>query len=138
MDRKRWIDDFTVLHGRKPTIAELQEGETKHLAPNQVAVADLAQNQALGSQPQVPGVGETSASLGGASKPFPHNQQASQPQFDQANLSGRPFLAEQPYLATKKAKTLWNTQLTALGLLSRGAILILVAFGGYVVGYLFA
>ena len=138
MDRKRWIDDFTVLHGRKPTIAELQEGETKHLAPHQVAVADLAQNQPLGSQPQAPGVDGKSSSLEGDFTPFPNNLQASQPQFDQANLSGQPFLAEQPYLATKKAKTLWNTQLTALGLLSRGAILILVAFVGYVVGYLFA
>ncbi|KXT75948.1 hypothetical protein STRDD12_01060 [Streptococcus sp. DD12] len=54
----------------------------------------------------------------------------------QAGFSQSPFLASQP--AVKKPKTLWNTQLTALGLLSRGAILILVAFVGYVVGYLFA
>ncbi len=138
MDRKRWIDDFTVLHGRKPTVAELQEGETQHLAPNQVAVADLAQNQAPGSQPKVSASGGVNPSLGSSSKPFPNNQQAFQPQFNQASRPGQSFSAEQPYLTTKKTKTLWNTQLTALGLLSRGAILILVAFVGYIVGYLFA
>ncbi|WP_066915825.1 hypothetical protein [Streptococcus sp. DD12] len=136
MDRKSWIDDFTVLHGRKPTVAELQQGETQRLAPHQVAVADLAKKQSFASQSQGQALAGANPAINGTKPAVSNSRETAGAQMYQAGFSQSPFLASQP--AVKKPKTLWNTQLTALGLLSRGAILILVAFVGYVVGYLFA